>query len=422
MLPLRERMELMSIIKDINLKEEGHQRIAWVAKNMPVLNAVGDRFEREKPFAGMKIALSIHLEAKTAYLVKTLARGGAEMHVSGSNPLSTQDCICAALADDGITVNAIHGSDPEQTVALWKETLSCHPDLVIDDGSDLINLLLGESKAYADRIIGGCEETTSGVQRLRGWERTGRLAFPVMAINDAHCKSFFDNTYGTGQSSWDGIMRTTNLQINGKTVVVAGYGYCGRGVAATAHGLNAQVIVTEIDPVKAILAIMDGYRVMTMAEAAPLGDIFVTVTACCDVIRPEHFAVMKDGAIVANAGHFNIEIDLAGLQKMSVGKTELRKNLDGYRLPDGRMIAVIADGGLCNIAAADGHPVEIMDMSFALQAVGAEFLVKNRGKLAPRVYDIPAELDRYVAELKLRAFGGTLDTLNDKQRAYLAGH
>ena len=412
----------MSIIKDINLKTEGHQRIEWVAKNMPVLNAIGDRFEKERPFAGKKIALSIHLEAKTAYLVKTLARGGAEMHVSGSNPLSTQDCICAALVDDGITVNAVHGSDPEQTVALWKETLSCHPDLVIDDGSDLIHLLLGDCKAYADRVIGGCEETTSGVQRLRGWERTGHLAFPVMAVNDAHCKSYFDNTYGTGQSTWDGIMRTTNLQMNGKTVVVAGYGYCGRGVAATARGLNAQVIVTEIDPVKAILAIMDGYRVMTMAEAARLGDIFVTVTACCDVIRPEHFAVMKDGAIVANAGHFNIELDLSGLQKMSVGKTELRKNLDGYRLPDGRMIAVIADGGLCNIAAADGHPVEIMDMSFALQALGAEYLLKNQGRLDARVYDIPAEVDHHVALLKLTAFGGAIDTLNDKQTAYLAGH
>ena len=412
----------MSIIKDIQLKDEGHQRIEWVAKNMPVLNAIGERFEREKPFAGLKIALSIHLEAKTAYLVKTLARGGAEMHVSGSNPRSTQDCVCAALVDDGITVNAIHGSDPEQTVALWKETLSCHPNLVIDDGSDLINLLLGDCREFADRVIGGCEETTSGVQRLHGWERTGRLAFPVMAVNDAHCKSYFDNTYGTGQSAWDGIMRTTNLQINGKTVVVAGYGYCGRGVAATARGLNAQVIVTEIDPVKAILAIMDGYRVMPMAQAAPLGDIFVTVTACCDVIRPEHFAVMKDGAIIANAGHFNIEIDLDGLKKMAVETLALRKNLDGYRLPDGRVLAVIADGGLCNIAAADGHPVEIMDMSFALQALGAEYLLKNRGKLAPKVYDIPAEVDRHVAELKLKAFGGAVDTLNDKQRAYLAGH
>lgn len=412
----------MSIIKDIALKDEGHQRIEWVSKHMPVLNAIGDRFEREKPFAGKKIALSIHLEAKTAYLVKTLARGGAEVFVTGSNPLSTQDSVCAALVDDGFTVHAVHGSDREQTVDLWKKTLSCHPDIVIDDGSDLINLLLGDCKDYADRVIGGCEETTSGVQRLRGWQRSGRLTFPVMAVNDARCKSFFDNTYGTGQSTWDSIMRTTNLQLNGKTVVVAGYGYCGRGVAEIARGLNAQVIVTEIDPVKSILAIMDGYRAMSMAEAAPLGDVFVTLTACCDVIRPEHFAVMKDGAIVANAGHFNCEIDLDGLREMSTEKFEQRKNLDGYRLPDGRVISVVADGGLCNIAAADGHPVEIMDMSFALQASGAEYILKNAGKLAPAVHNIPEEIDRYVAELKLKAFGGSFDVLSEKQKAYLADH
>lgn len=412
----------MSTIRDISLKAEGHQRIAWVAQHMPVLNAIGDRFEKEKPFAGKKIALSIHLEAKTAYLVKTLARGGAEMYVSGSNPLSTQDCVCAALVDDGVTVNAIHGSDAEQTVELWKKTLSCHPDIVIDDGADLINLLLGECSEYADRVIGGCEETTSGVQRLRSWENSGRLRFPVMAVNDARCKSFFDNTYGTGQSAWDAIMRTTNLQVNGKTVVVAGYGYCGRGVAEIARGLKAQVVVTETDPVKSILAIMDGYRAMSMAEAARIGDIFITVTACSDVIRPEHFAVMKHGAIVANAGHFNCEIDLDGLNAMAVEKFEQRKNLDGYRLPDGRVISVVADGGLCNIAAADGHPVEIMDMSFALQAIGAEYILKNAGTLDARVHNIPDALDRRVAELKLKAFGGSCDTLTEKQKAYLKDH
>lgn len=411
----------MSMIKDIVLRDEGHRRINWVAQHMPVLNAIGERFEREQPFKGMKIALSIHLEAKTAYLVKTLVRGGAELHVSGSNPLSTQDSVCAALVDDGITVNAVHGADWKQMKVMWEQTLSCHPDIVIDDGAELMNLLLDDCRAYADRVLGGCEETTSGVQRLRGWERGGKLAFPVMAVNDARCKSYFDNTYGTGQTVWDGIMRTTNLQINGKTVVVAGYGYCGRGVAHIARGLNAQVIVTEIDPVKSILAIMDGYRAMSMEEAAPLGDIFVTVTACCDVIRPEHFAVMKDGAIVANAGHFNIEIDVDGLSKMAVEKTELRHNLDGYRLPDGRIIAVVADGGLCNIAAADGHPMEIMDMSFALQALGAEYIAKNHRHLEAKVHRIPEEIDRRVAELKLKAFGGTFDTLNEKQRAYLEG-
>lgn len=412
----------MSNIKDISLKAEGHQRIDWVSKHMPVLNAIGDRFEREKPFLGKKIALSIHLEAKTAYLAKTLARGGAEMFVSGSNPLSTQDSVCAALVDDGITVHAVHGSDPELTVELWKKTIACHPDIVIDDGSELINLLLGDCSEYADRVIGGCEETTSGLQRLRGWQHSGRLTFPVMAINDARCKCYFDNTYGTGQSTWDSIMRTTNLQVNGKVVVVAGYGYCGRGIAEIARGLNAQVIVTEVDPVRSILAVMDGYRAMSMQEAAPLGDIFVTATACCDVIRPEHFAAMKSGAIVANAGHFNCEIDLVGLQAIAVEKIEQRKNLDGYVLPDGKVISVVADGGLCNIAAADGHPVEIMDMSFALQASGAEYLLLHQDELAAGVHNIPEEIDRYVAELKLKAFGGSFDVLSDRQRAYLAGH
>ena len=412
----------MSHIRDIQLKAEGHQRIAWVARHMPVLNAIGDRFEREKPFAGRKIALSIHLEAKTAYLVKTLVRGGAELFVTGSNRLSTQDAVCAALVDDGITVNAIHGASEEETVALWKGTLSCHPDIVIDDGSDLINLLLGDCKACADRLIGGCEETTSGVQRLRGWEESGRLTFPVMAVNDARCKCFFDNTYGTGQTVWDAIMRTTNLQMNGKTVVVAGYGYCGRGVAKVAHGLGAQVIVTEIDPVKSVLAIMDGYRAMSMEEAAPLGDIFVTVTACCDVIRPEHFARMKDNAIVSNAGHFNVELDLPGLRAMAVERVELRKNLDGYVLQDGRTIGVVADGGLCNIAAADGHPMEIMDMSFALQALGAEYILQHGAGLRPGVHRIPEMLDNHVGELKLKALGGSYDVLNERQRAFMRSH
>jgi len=259
----------MSVIRDISLKEEGRQRIEWVAMHMPVLNQIGERFEREKPFQGMKIALSIHLEAKTAYLVKTLARSGAEMHVTGSNPLSPQDCVCAALADEGIDVNAINGSDRPQTVELWKKTLSCHPDIVIDDGADLVHLLLTDCREYADRVLGGCEETTSGVLRLHGWEDAGELRFPVMAINDARCKSYFDNTYGTGQSSWDAIMRTTNLQVNGKTVVIAGYGYCGRGIANIAKGLGARVIITEIDPVKSILAIMDGFEAESMLEAAP---------------------------------------------------------------------------------------------------------------------------------------------------------
>lgn len=412
----------MATIRDISLKDEGHQRIAWVAKHMPVLNQIGDKYEKTKPFEGLKISLSIHLEAKTAYLAKTMARCGAEMHVTGSNPLSTQDAVCAALVDDGIEVYAIHGSSSEETVALWKKTLACKPHIVIDDGSDLINLLLTDCKDYATRLIGGCEETTSGVQRLRGWEASGLLHFPVMAINDARCKSFFDNTYGTGQSTWDGIMRTTNLQVNGQVVVVAGYGYCGRGIAKVAKGLGARVIVTEIDPVKSILAIMDGFEAMSMAQAAPLGNIFITATSCCNVIRPEHFRVMKDGAIVCNAGHFNIEIDLAGLNKLAVSKEEARKNLDAYKLENGRWINVIANGALVNIAAADGHPVEIMDMSFSLQALGALYLVEHQGQLSAGVHAIPDEVDRAVAEMKLKAFGGTFDTLLPEQIAYIKSH
>ncbi|HHX19170.1 MAG TPA: adenosylhomocysteinase [Clostridiaceae bacterium] len=412
----------MAIIRDIALKDEGHQRIAWVAKHMPVLNQIGEKYEKTQPFKGLKISLSIHLEAKTAYLAKTLARCGAEMHVTGSNPLSTQDAICAALVDDGIEVYAIHGSDSEQTLDLWKETIACKPHIVIDDGSDLINLLLTDCKDYAVNLIGGCEETTSGVQRLRGWEASGLLHFPVMAINDARCKSFFDNTYGTGQSSWDGIMRTTNMQVNGQVVVVAGYGYCGRGIAKVAKGLGARVIVTEIDPVKSILAIMDGFEAKNMAEAAPLGDIFITATSCCNVIRPEHFNVMKDGAIVCNAGHFNIEIDLAGLNEMAVSKEEVRKNIDAYLLENGRTINVIADGALVNIAAADGHPIEIMDISFSLQALGALYILEHQGQLAPGVHAIPDEVDRAVAEMKLKAFGGSFDILLPEQIAYMESH
>jgi len=412
----------MSTIRDIGLKEEGQQKIEWVAMHMPVLSQIGEQFEREKPFQGIKIALSIHLEAKTAYLVKTLARGGAEMHVTGSNPLSTQDCVCAALADDGIDVHAIHGSDREKTVELWKKALSCHPNIVIDDGSDLIHLLLTECREYADQLLGGCEETTSGVQRLRGWEAAGELRFPVMAVNDAKCKSYFDNTYGTGQSSWDAIMRTTNLQVNGKTVVVAGYGYCGRGVANIAKGLGARVIITEIDPVKAILAIMDGFEAESMKTAAQRGDIFITATACRDVIRPEHYEKMKNGAIVCNAGHFNVEIDLQGLEAMAVKKKEVRNNVMGYQLKNGNWIHVIADGGLVNIAAADGHPAEIMDMSFSLQALGAVHILKNAGKLKPGVHAIPEEIDKSVAVMKLKAFSGSIDTLTPAQLGYLQSH
>lgn len=412
----------MSIIRDISLKDEGHQRIAWVARHMPVLGAIGERFSREKPLEGLRIALSVHLEAKTAYLAKILTRAGAQLSVTGSNARSTQDSVCAALVDDGLMVHAMHGVTQEECVQLWKKALSVHPHIIIDDGGDLMGLLLSDCKEYADCLLGGCEETTSGVQRLRGWEQSGKLAYPAIAVNDARCKSYFDNTYGTGQTVWDAMMRTTNLQINGKVVVMAGYGFCGRGIASVAKGLGAQVIVTEIDPIQSLLAVMDGYRAMSMAEAAPLGDIFVTATACCEVLRPEHFAVMKDNAIVSNAGHFNIEIDLEGLRAMARECLSLRKNLDGYVLEDGRTICVIADGGLVNIAAGDGHPAEIMDMSFSLQALSAEYIAKNAAYMSPGVHLIPPEIDRMVGELKLGSLGGSFDILSEKQKAYMQSH
>lgn len=412
----------MSTIRDINLKDEGHQRIAWVAQNMPVLNTIADRFRKEQPLKGLCIALSVHLEAKTAWLVKTLVASGATLSVTGSNPRSTQDSTCAALVDDGIEVHAIHGISHSEARELWKRTLSVRPHIIIDDGADLMDLLLGECKEYATDLIGGCEETTSGVQRLRGWQNSGRLIYPCLAINDARCKTNFDNIYGTGQSIWDAVMRTTNLLINGKTVVIAGYGYCGRGIAHVAKGLGAQVIVTECDPIRAIQAIMDGHRAMKMEHAAPLGDLFITVTANCNVIRKEHFGVMKHGAIVLNAGHFNDEIDIRALKDMAVETIPLRKNLDGYRMADGRVIALIADGGLANIAAADGNPVEIMDMSFALQALGAEYLAKNGATMAPGVHPIPEAIDYMVGTLKLAAMGGSFDVMSEEQKAYIQSH
>jgi adenosylhomocysteinase len=412
----------MSIIRDINLKDEGRKRIAWAMRNMTALAGIGDRLEAEKPFAGLRIALSIHLEAKTACLVKTLARGGAELSVTGSNPLSTQDSVCAALVDCGITVHAVHGLSLEEYVELWRKTLSVHPHIVIDDGGDLMGLLLGEASQFATDLIAGCEETTSGVRRLMGWEAAGRLKYPVLAINDARCKTCFDNTYGTGQTVWDAIMRTTNLLVNGKTVVVSGYGYCGRGIASVAKGLGARVVVTEIDPVKSMLAIMDGHQAMAMEEAAPLGDIFVTATACCDVISKEHFTMMKDGAILANAGHFNAEIDVAALKEIAISKASLRKSLEGFELPNGNMICLIADGGIVNIAAADGHPIEIMDMSFSLQALGAELLAKSGRGMAPGVHRVPDDMDFEVARLKLASIGGSFGVLSQMQKDYIARH
>lgn len=410
----------MSDIKDISLAPSGHDKINWVASYMPILNVIKADFEKRKPFAGMKISMSIHLEAKTAYLAKVLAAGGAEVWVTGCNPLSTQDDVAAALVDDGFTVHARRGvSDAEYTEHL-KKTLSLCPDLMIDDGGDFTSLVHGECREYAKNLIGGCEETTTGIHRLFARERAGLLDYPMIDVNDADCKHLFDNRYGTGQSTLDGIMNSTNLIIAGKTVVVAGYGWCGKGLAMRAKGMGAIVVVTEIDPIKAIEATMDGFTVMTMDEAAKVGDLFVTLTGCRDVIRREHFEVMKDGVLLSNSGHFDVEIDKRSLSDMCVEEFDRKPNIKGYRMADGRILNLLAEGRLVNLAAGNGHPAEIMDMSFAIQAKGLEFLAKNRGKLENRVYSVPREIDEEVARLKLSSMGISIDELSAEQKEYLA--
>ena len=409
----------MSNITDVCLAPEGEKKIQWVTRNMPLLSAIAEDFKKTQPFKGLKITLSVHLEAKTAYLCRVLAMGGAEMYVTGSNPLSTQDDVAAALVESGLDVNAHHGCSPEQYEQDLRAALSVGPNIVIDDGGDLVHLLHTEMTELLPGVIGGCEETTTGIHRLKAMSRAGALRFPMVMVNDADCKHLFDNRYGTGQSVWDGIDRTTNLIVAGKCVVVAGYGWCGKGVSMRAKGLGARVVVTEVDPVRAIEAHMDGFEVKTMAEAAPLGDMFVTVTGCSGVIRPEHFLQMRDGAILSNAGHFDVEVDVAGLRELEESNYEARQNIMGYRLPNGRTVFVIAEGRLVNLASGDGHPAEIMDMSFAIQALSAEYLAKNRGALAADVIPVPAEIDRAVAFKKLETLGLHIDALTAEQRAYL---
>lgn len=410
----------MSEIKDINLAPSGHDKINWVASYMPILNTIKADFEKRKPFAGMKISMSIHLEAKTAYLAKTLAAGGAEVWVTGCNPLSTQDDVAAALVEDGFTVHARRGVSNAEYTEHLKKTLSLCPDLMIDDGGDFTSLVHGECREYAKNLIGGCEETTTGIHRLFARERAGLLDYPMIDVNDADCKHLFDNRYGTGQSTLDGIMNSTNLIIAGKTVVIAGYGWCGKGLAMRAKGMGAIVVVTEIDPIKAIEATMDGFTVMTMDEAAKVGDLFVTLTGCRDVIRREHFEVMKDGVLLSNSGHFDVEIDKIALSDMCVEEFDRKPNIKGYRMADGRIINLLAEGRLVNLAAGNGHPAEIMDMSFAIQAKGLEFLAKNRGQLEKKVYSVPREIDEEVARLKLSSMGISIDELSAEQKEYLA--
>ncbi|MBR5769071.1 MAG: adenosylhomocysteinase [Clostridia bacterium] len=409
----------MSIIRDIELKDSGLRKIDWVRSNMPLLRSIEERFVKERPFAGTKVTLSVHLEAKTAYLVTVLAAGGADIRATGSNPLSTQDDVAAALVSKGIETFAFYNATPEEYATHIEAALDHGPNIIIDDGGDLVHMVHTKRTDLLPNVYGGCEETTTGIVRLKAMAKAGELKFPMIAVNNAQCKYLFDNRYGTGQSVWDGINRTTNLIVAGKTVVVAGYGWCGKGVAMRAKGFGAKVVVTEVDPIKAIEAYMDGFEVMPMAKAAEIGDFFVTVTGCRDVISAEHFALMKDGAIMCNAGHFDVEVAVAELEKIAVKKELRRNNIMGYTLKNGRTVNVIAEGRLVNLAAGDGHPAEIMDLSFALQALSAEYVLKHKDELKPGVIGVPAEIDVAVANAKLKALGIEYDRLTDAQKAYL---
>jgi adenosylhomocysteinase len=408
-----------SMIADIKLASEGHLKIDWVREHMPVLNRIRERFERELPFKGLKVTISLHLEAKTAYLAKVIKAGGAEVTITGSNPLSTQDDVCAALVEDGVQVFARYNPPADEYKMHLIKALETEPDLIIDDGGDLVSILHAERPDLLKKVRGGAEETTTGILRLKALENEGELKFPMVAVNDALCKYLFDNRYGTGQSVWDGINRTTNLVVAGKTVVVVGYGWCGKGVAMRAKGLGAKVIITEIDSIKAIEAYMDGFEVMSMQEAAKHGDYFVTVTGNKDCIRKEHYEVMKDGAILSNAGHFDVEINKPELEALTKTKRVVRKNIEEYTLNDGRKIYLLAEGRLVNLAAGDGHPAEIMDMTFALQAISLEYANNNYKDLGNKVIPVPDHLDQEVASYKLEALGIKIDELTKEQKDYL---
>ncbi|MBC8079823.1 MAG: adenosylhomocysteinase [Gorillibacterium sp.] len=408
-----------SIVTDMALAPEGHLKIEWVNAHMPVLNRIKEQFVKEQPFKGLKVAISLHLEAKTAYLAKVVQAGGAEVFITGSNPLSTQDDVCAALVEDGVTVYAKYNPEPKEYKELLIKALEVEPDLIIDDGGDLVTLLHTERTDLLKNVRGGAEETTTGILRLKALEKEGSLSFPMVAVNDAYCKYLFDNRYGTGQSVFDGINRTTNLVVAGKTVVVVGYGWCGKGVAMRAKGLGANVIVTEVDAIKGVEAYMDGFAIMPMAEAAKRGDLFVTVTGNKDVIRGEHFQVMKDGAILSNAGHFDVEINIPELTELSNAKRTVRHNIEEYQLKSGRKLYLLAEGRLVNLAAGDGHPAEIMDMTFALQALALKFVNENYQKIGKTVVSLPYEMDEQVARFKLESLGTGIDRLSEEQVAYL---
>ncbi|MBR2773598.1 MAG: adenosylhomocysteinase [Selenomonadaceae bacterium] len=410
---------MQSIVKDMSLAPSGHAKIEWVKNFMPVMSAIDKEFSKSKPFAGKRISITLHLEAKTAYMAEVFMHAGADVVITGSNPLSTQDDVAAALAEDGVTVFATHGCSPEEYDDYLNKAADFAPDIYIDDGGDFTELIHTKRRDALEKIIGGSEETTTGVLRLRALERQGKLAYPMIAANDAYCKFLFDNRYGTGQSTWDGIMRTTNLVIAGKTVVIAGYGWCGKGGAMRAKGLGANVIITEVDPIKAIEAVFDGFRVMPMTQAAPLGDIFLTLTGDKDVITGEHYPLMKNGAMLANAGHFDVEINIPQLEAQSVSRKVVRKNVEEFLQRDGRKIYLLAEGRLVNLASGDGHPAEIMDLSFAVQFFSAAHILHNYSKLEKKVYLMPEEINTKIAEIKLESIGVAIDTLTDEQRKYL---
>ncbi len=408
-----------SIVRDPSLAPAGASKIAWVREHMPVLNAVREELTASGILRGRRVGLALHVEAKTAYLAMCLQAAGAEVAVCGCNPLSTQDDVAAALAETGVQVYAWRGATPEEYGAFLERVLDTRPELLIDDGGDLITLLHTRRRDLLPVVLGATEETTTGIHRLRAMEREGVLEFPVVAVNNAMMKHLFDNRYGTGQSTWDGIMRTTNLLVAGKTVVVIGYGWCGKGVAMRARGLGADVIVCEVDPIAANEALCDGYRVMPSLEAAALGDVFVTVTGCAGVLRREHFLRMRDGALLANAGHFDVEISKPDLQALARARRRVRPNVEEFTLEDGRRLYLLADGRLVNLAAGDGHPVEIMDLSFALQALALAHVAAHGRSLGAQVVPLPRELDEKVARLRLASVGVRIDSLTAEQAEYL---
>ncbi|SFW12320.1 adenosylhomocysteinase [Selenomonas ruminantium] len=408
-----------SMIRDIKLAPSGHDKIEWVKNFMPVMRAVDEEFSRTKPFAGKKMVITLHLEAKTAYMAEVFMHAGAEVAITGSNPLSTQDDVAAALVEDGVNVFAWHDCTEEEYFKFIDEALKIEPDFIIDDGGDLVHALHTTHRDLLPKIVGGSEETTTGVHRLRGLAQEGKLEFPMIAANDAYMKFLFDNRYGTGQSTWDGIMRTTNLVIAGKTVVIAGYGWCGKGGAMRARGLGANVVITEVDPIKAIEAVFDGFRVMPMDEAAKIGDIFLTLTGDKDVIVKRHFESMKDGAMLANSGHFDCEINIPELESLSKSRRKVRNNIEEFLQKDGRKIYLLAEGRLVNLAAGDGHPAEIMDLSFGVQFFSMMHLLEHGKELKKEVHLMPNEVNVKLAELKLKSLGMAIDTLTPEQRAYL---